>query len=139
MLEVKKERTYWRDSGLSERHRRWGWDCPAVDLDFLMLEYDKGKSVALIEYKNEFAPPQYASHPSYMAIIDLGNKSCLPVFACRYASDFSWFKVVPLNSIAKNFLKSTIKMNEFEWVSFLYQLRGYQLPPEVAELLTLDI
>jgi hypothetical protein len=46
--EVKKERSGWRDLELSGRHRRWGWDCPAVDLDFLFLEYDKGKAVALV-------------------------------------------------------------------------------------------
>jgi hypothetical protein len=139
MKEVKKERTYWRDSGLSERHRKYGWNCPAVDIDFLLIEYDKGKAVALVEYKNELAIPQYASHPSYMAIIDLGNKANIPVFACRYASDFSWFKVVPLNSIAKTKINNTIIMNEHEYISFLYQLRGYKVHPELFTSLDIVI
>lgn len=33
-MQVRKERTEWRDLSLSKRHRRWGWDCPAVDLGF---------------------------------------------------------------------------------------------------------
>jgi len=54
-----------------------------------MLEYDRGKAVAIVEYKHEKAAKQYVSHPSYQAIIDLGNKAGIPVFACRYAGDFS--------------------------------------------------
>jgi len=41
------------------------------------LEYDKGKAVALIEYKHEQAPTQYVSHPTYQALIDLGNRADL--------------------------------------------------------------
>ena len=136
---VKKERTGWRDYGLSERHRHWGWDCPAVDLDFLFLEYDKGKAVALVEYKHELAPPQYASHPTYQAMIDLGNKASLPVFVCRYSADFTWWRVVPLNPKAKEALPATKKMTEAEWVTFLYRLRGYEPPMELLRGLTVAV
>jgi hypothetical protein len=135
MPEVKKERSGWRDLALSNRHRRWGWDCPAVDLDFLFLEYDRGKAVALVEYKHENAPPQYASHPTYMAMIDLGTRANVPVFAARYAADFSSFRVVPLNDIAREYLPERTDMTESEWVSFLYRIRGYNVPESVlAEL-----
>lgn len=40
--EVKLEKTCWRDLDLLKRHRVWGWDCPAQDIDF--LEYDKRKA-----------------------------------------------------------------------------------------------
>jgi len=50
MREVRPERTGWRDLELSKRHRQWGWDCPGIDLDFLFLEYDRGKAVAIVEY-----------------------------------------------------------------------------------------
>ncbi len=131
--EVRKERTGWRDKELSARHRRWGWDCPAIDLDFLMLEYDRGKAVAIVEYKHEKASKQYVSHPSYQAIIDLGNKAGIPVFACRYAGDFSWFKVVPLNDQAREHLPKQAKMSEEEYVAFLYRLRGYEVPRSVLK------
>ena len=130
---VKQERTNWRDEALSQRHRQWGWNCPGLDLDFVFLEYDKGKAVAIVEYKNENAPKQFASHPSYQALIDLGNRADLPVFVCRYASDFAWWNVIPLNNVAKQKLPSRTRMSEQEWVKFLYNLRGYECPLSIFE------
>ncbi len=104
MPEVRQERTFWRDEGLSQRHRRWGWDCPATDIDFLMLEYDNGKASALVEYKNEHAKPQYVSHPTYQAMINLGDRAGIPVIACRYSDDYSIWRVVPLNAKAREFI-----------------------------------
>lgn len=130
-MKTKQERTGWRDLRLSERHRRWGWDCPAVDLDFLFLEYDHGKAVALVEYKHELAAPQYASHPTYQAMIDLGNRASVPVFAARYADDFSTWEITPLNPTARQWLNKRTGMTEREWVEFLYRIRGHELPDEV--------
>lgn len=131
---VREERSGWRDLALSQRHRRWGWDCPAVDLDFLFLEYDKGKAVALVEYKHENAAPQYPTHPTYQAMIDLGTKAGIPVFACRYAHDFSSFTVVPLNNIAQVLLIERTTMTEKEWVTFLYHIRGYSVPESLFDM-----
>jgi len=131
--DVRQERTGWRDLNLNDRHRKWGWDCPAADIDWLFLEYDKGKATALVEYKHESAKPQYASHPTYQAMIDLGNRAGLPVFAARYASDFSWWKIVPLNLKAKEFMPERTDMNEREWVRFLYQIRGREVPDGLFE------
>jgi len=126
---VKQERTGWRDLELSRRHRRWGWDLPAVDLDFLFLEYDRGKAVAIVEYKHEHAAPQNATHPTYQAMIDLGTRAGIPVFACRYKSDFTCWNIVPLNNEAKQWMPDgRIHMTERQWVTFLYKIRGYDLP-----------
>lgn len=130
---VKEERTGWRDLRLSQRHRRWGWNCPAIDLDFVLLEYDRGKAVAIVEYKHEKAPLQFPSHPSYQALINLGDRAELPVFACRYADDFSWWSAVPLNRVAKMLLPTRAKMTEQEWVNFLYKVRGYSPPAGLFE------
>jgi len=138
-MEVKKERTGWRDKGLSERHRLWGWHTPCVDLDFLFLEYDDGKAVALVEYKHENAPQQRAAHPTYQALIDLGTRASVPVFACRYAGDFSWFRAIPLNSFAKNWLPERKTLTEKEWVAFLYEIRGRIVPQEVLDNLDVEI
>jgi hypothetical protein len=138
--EVRQERTGWRDLELSQRHRKWGWDCPAVDLDFLFLEYDKGKAVAVVEYKNEHAKTQYASHPTYQAMIDLGNRANVPVFACRYTDDFCQWKVIALNDLSREKLGDRRKtMTEAGWVSFLYELRGYKCPQSVIDGLTEEI
>lgn len=140
MPEVKRERTGWRDEALSQRHRTWGWDCPAVDLDFLFLEYDRGKASAIVEYKNEHAAPQYASHPSYQAMIDLGNKAGIPVIACRYADDFKWWRVTPLNGIAKKFTPSgTTELDEKGWVKLLYKIRGYDVPLSVLDGMDVEV
>ncbi len=133
MPEVKQERTGWRDMALSQRHRRWGWDTPAVDLDFLFLEYDRGKAVALVEYKHENAALQYRTHPTYQAMIDLGNRAGIPVFGVRYASDFSWWRVVPLNAKAREYVPQHVTMSEREWVTLLYHIRGYELPETVFD------
>jgi len=127
------ERTGWRDSALSERHRMYGMNCPALDIDFVMLEFDKEQASAIVEYKNEHAAPQYPSHPSYRALVDLGDKSGLPVFAVRYATDFSWWRVVPLNDEARKYVPEKMEVNEVEWVRILYLTRGRELPENVAD------
>jgi hypothetical protein len=139
MREVRQERSGWRDLRLSERHRRWGWDCPAVDLDFLFLEYDRGKAVALVEYKHERAAPQYPSHPTYQAMRDLGTRAGVPVFGVRYADDFRWWRASPLNKIAKRWIEAQTKMTEKEWVTLLYRIRGYEPPPELFVDLEMEI
>jgi hypothetical protein len=129
--EVRKEKTGWRDQGISERHRRWGWDCPALDLDFLVLEYDRGKAAALVEFKNEHSAPQFPTHPSYRALIDLGNRAGIPVFGVRYADDWSWWRVTPLNGLAKKHVPKQIRMPEKQWITLLYQIRGTEVPPDL--------
>lgn len=131
MQSTRKERTGWRDEALSRRHRLWGFDCPAVDIDFLMVEFDHGTVCALVEYKNEFAAPQYASHPSYKALIDLANRAGISLFACRYSSDFETWHGIPLNRAAKCHLPQRIQMSEREWVGLLYRLRGRAMPSEL--------
>jgi hypothetical protein len=129
--EVRPERTNWRDQRISQRHRRWGWDCPAVDLDFLLLEYDRGRAAALVEYKHEKAPPQYATHPTYRAMIDLGNRAGIPVFGVRYAEDWSWWRATPLNDLAREHLPQQTTLTEEQWISLLYRIRGIEVPQDL--------
>lgn len=131
MPEVAKERTGWRDLGLSDRHRLWGWNCPAVDLDFLFLEYDQGRASAIVEYKHEQARwPLNAGHPTYQAMIDLGDRANVPVFAVRYKADYSRYRAVPMNNCARKWLPKTTTMLESQWVSLLYKIRGREFPAE---------
>lgn len=130
---VSRERTKWRDLHLSERHRKWGLAVPAIDLDFILLEYDRGRPSAVIEYKSEHAPAQYPSHPSYLALGYLGEKALVPVFAVRYAQDFSWWKVTALNNAAKRLTPNKTIIDEREFVTWLYNIRGLQPPEEIFE------
>jgi len=129
-MKVREERTGWRDQRISLRHKAWGWDCPALDIDFLMLEYDGGKAAALVEYKHERAPEVRIGHPSVRAIIDLADRAGIPAFLVRYADDFSWWYPTPLNDRAKALLPEGRHLTEEKWVELLYRSRGRDLPLE---------
>ena len=108
---------------------------PAIDLDFLLLEYDRGRPSALIEYKGEHAPAQFPTHPSYMALCHLGDRADVPVFAVRYAQDFSWWKVTALSHRAKRMMPLRQRMTERQFVTWLYNIRGVQPPEEIFQSL----
>jgi len=133
-MKVSDERTGWRDGRISDRHRQWGYDCPALDIDFLMLEYDAGKAVALVEYKHEDAPVVRRSHPSIQAVIDLAYRAGLPAFVVRYADDFASWYVIPLNDHARAVVDTEGSLTEAEWVELLYRCRGRPLPEDWCSL-----
>lgn len=132
---VKPERTGWRDLALSERHRAWGWDCPAVDLDFLFLEYDRGIPTAIVEYKNEHSRPVSLGNTNMHAISVLATRAGLPFFVTRYSSAFTWWEATPVNDVAREKLGGRDKFifSERQWVQFLYRLRGYEAPATLLD------
>ena len=133
-MEVRQERTGWRDEGISRRHRLWGVTCAATDIDFLLVEYNYNTPRAIVEYKNEHAPPQKLSASQYQVLKNLGDRAQIPVLAVRYASDFSKFSVVPVNQSAKEFLPNRIVMTENEFVALLYRIRDINsVPSEVLQ------
>lgn len=121
---VKQERTAWRDEAISRRHRTWGWDCPCIDIDFLLIEYTHNEPIALIEYKNEHAQNINFNSSGYKTLKRLADMAGLPAFNVRYADDFSWFEVVALNAAGVKWVQSYQAMTEAEYVAFLYKLRG---------------
>ena len=121
---VRPERTGWRDQGISERHRRWGFNCPAVDLDFVLCEFDEGRPYAIVEYKCQGASPIHRSHPTLRALADLGNRAKVPVFLVVYSRDYVVFRVVGLNYLGDQKVPQARDFNEQEYVSFLLSLRG---------------
>ena len=130
--QVAQERTGWRDEEISRRHREWGYDCPAVDLDFVLIEFDQCKACALVDYKHQQCtqPPTSAS---LAAISDLASRAEIPAFACWYADDFSWFWPVPLNKYAEKWVSKPFeeKLSERQWVEMLYAMRGRPAPEDV--------
>lgn len=126
-MEVRQERTGWRDEGISQRHRLWGVTCAATDIDFLLVEYNYNTPRAIVEYKNEHAPPQKLSSSQYQVLRKLGDRAQIPVIAARYASDFSRFHVVPVNQNANDFLPKRIELTESEFVALLYRIRDVNL------------
>lgn len=130
------ERTGWRDAALSERHRLWGFNCPAVDLDFVMLEYNYGAPCALVEYKHKNAQTPDTHHATYRALVLLADghhkltngkytHAPLPCFIATYDPESWSFNVLPLNETArKHYTHCTGKtLSEQRFVRSLHLLR----------------
>jgi len=125
---VKGEQTFWRDMKLLLRHRAWGWDVPAEDIDF--LEYDERKAIALFEYKKttDLATCKANINANIQALINLGDRASLPVFCTFYTTNLKWYRVFPLNQYAKETGPPDGIISEYKYVDFLYWLRGRSIP-----------
>lgn len=97
-----------------------------------MVEYDKAKAIALVEYKHENAKPVNLLHSSMRAIADLGNRAMVPFFVCRYSGDFSRWTIEGVNTLGKTLWPQPKTVSEYEWVAFLCQIRGRKIPKDVA-------
>ena len=124
---------------ISHRLRRWGLYKNESDIGFLTFEHEGGRMFGVIEYKKEDAPIQYASHPTYRAIIDLGNRAGLPVIVCRYSGDYSRYAAVPLNAEARKIIPNRTEYDELGWVKELYRIRGREVPEEVLSGMRVEI
>jgi hypothetical protein len=128
MREVRKERTGWRCEAISTRHRDWGYNCPGVDLDFLVCEYNYGKPVALVEYKNRRYDPANTSDKTYNALRELADGyqgGALPLLIAVYDPADWWFVVHPLNARARAHYAHVAgqPITEQRFVRSLYLLR----------------
>jgi hypothetical protein len=136
---VKEERNHWRDLELSLRHKQWGFDCPAIDLDFILVEFDNYIPIALIEYKhNDCNNIIIRTNPGFQVLKNLANmaKLPLPAFFCKYKNDYS-FSIMPLNITAIEILpkdKDGIWLSEKQYVDFLYSLRKKETPLGLFDL-----
>ena len=119
------ERTGGRDQELSSRHREWGYNCPTVDLDFTMVEYNHGLPVALVDYKFHKAAYPDLRHPTYRALRHLADYHSPPLpFIISFYWKAPWnFYVIPVNSEAMKFFNEGSAMTEREYVSTLYRIR----------------
>ena len=128
------ERTGWRDAEVSARHREWGFNCPAVDLDFLMVEYNLGKPVGLIEYKHHCSiMPLNLKHPTYRALSELANCAQLPFLIAKYWKRNWSFRVIPVNDVAQQHYSNPEDMSEREFVQRLYRLRRLVLTNAISD------
>lgn len=122
-LETKPEHLGWRDETISAWHRELGYDMPAVDIDFLLIEYDERKPKALIDYKHENARKVSLKSANVAALAWVVNRCALPYFIVRYAADLSWFNVVPVNSHARSFVEIRTLMTKASFEKLLGDLR----------------
>jgi hypothetical protein len=125
---VREERTHWRDQALSERHRLYGWDAPAVDIDLLLIEYSTGTPAALIEYKLQYAKQPNLEHPSYRALKALADSSQIPFLVVFYNHENWAYEARPANEYAKKYVPETTIFCEWDFVKLLYRMRGLTAP-----------
>ena len=136
MQSVRPERSGWRCEAISRRHREWGYNCPAVDLDFVVAEYNHGKPVALVEYKDRHAQPPNVGHPTYQALIALADGysgGAIPCMIAVYCSEHWWFRVYLLNDAARchyAHVQAGEVLCEQRFVRSLYLLRQAVLTDE---------
>ena len=146
------ERHFKRDAWLSGRHRAWGRDVPAMDLDFVLAEYDRCVPVALIDYKHEHADSDLNT-ANIKTLTALGDMAGLPSFIVRYGhsnqdgwwgevreDSVPWFQVIPLNNYAHGAdlpsNDNNTKLSELVFVSWLYDMRGRKIPQDIVDAIT---
>lgn len=139
MPEILIEHVKVNNGDISQCLRRWGLHKNETDVGLLTFEHEDGKVFAIIEYKNEHAIKQYASHPTYRAVINLGDRAGIPVIVCRYNDDFSRYVAVPLNMEARRIIPNRTEYDEIGWVKELYRLRGREVPEEVLTGMKVEI
>ena len=132
---VSVERTGWRDAAISARHRVWGFNCPAVDLDFLMVEYNLGKPVGLVEYKHHSAWEPDLRHPTYRALTELADLAALPFLIAFYWPDVWAFRITPVNESARLHFEESEILTERQFVTRLYRMRALVIRAAVLDAL----
>jgi len=130
------EKYGFRDMRISERHRIYGFGCPAVDIDFLLIEYSKKIPVGVCDLKHYRAYGHVdTSHASYQAISTLAGD--LPFWIAYYWPDTWGYVIEPINEAALKIFGTMRAMSERAYVKkYLYKkLRGTALPAHVEALL----
>ena len=87
---------------MSRRHRRYGYNCPFNDLDFILL--DELESIkAFIEYKSSNYEISYYVLKMYRLLGDIFQ---VPMFKVIHKTDLDdvVYSIYPLNSIAENII-----------------------------------
>ena len=116
----------WEGELISHRHRDWGWDCPVLDIDFIVVNNNTVSGI--IEYKHSrsfVSPSGFKSHPSGKALCNLANtlEKKVPVLIIYYNDNFDSFRVYPLTNGWNKYDKyyGTI-LNRDEYFRFLKEL-----------------
>ena len=132
-------------NSISVRHREWGFDCPATNIDCVMCEYDHKIPQALIEFKGRSPQSGDKTSANSQTIINLANMADLPCFILYYNNSNWTFLILPLNKKAEqkyaNWMKSFVNFPESGWISefaavtFLYYLRNRLIPQDILEKL----
>ena len=135
------ERHNRRDDILSAKHRRWGYDVPATDVDFILCEYDRKTPKALIEHRHVNGSVRFDANMT--AIHNLANMAGLPFFIVQYRYEDddgtiwndqhrtidtpAYFRIIVGNETAAELWftqEVDTYINEDEYRAFLHEIRG---------------
>ena len=136
MASTIKHPKYFRDLDLAQRHLAYGDNCPCVDIDYLLVEYNHGIPVALIDYKYHLAPePPPTGSASYKAMTTLCDSAGLPLFTAYYWRNPFAYRIYPVNRLARERISGEFKdMSEKTYIKWLYWLRGLSLAKEKIKI-----
>jgi hypothetical protein len=137
--DVRAESTGWRDQEISQRHRAYGFNCPAADLDFLLVEFNFGKPVALVEYKHHKVVFPDLKHPTYRAITALADAAKLPFLVAFYWPKQWAYRVWPANVEGHKHFKAGELLTERRFVARLYRMRDLAIAESLAGQLNDDL
>lgn len=138
-----EERSGWRDEELSLKHRDWGFNCPGIDIDFVMVEYNLGLPVALVDYKHHNAKKVNLSDANYRALCALADgygDGGIPFLLAYYWPETWSFYVHPVNKLARDIYPPEKRMlSEKRFVKSLYYLRNRVLDEYLSATLRNDV
>lgn len=134
------ERTGWRDEEISRRHRVWGANIHAVDVDFLLIEHYTGNPAALVEYKHHlaFVGPPNETNINYQAIIKLAQRAWIPFLVVYYWPDIWAFRVYPMNEEGYKHFSPGQELSEAHYVRKMFEIRGQVIEDYVIRDLRTD-
>ncbi len=125
-IKLNKTKETWPGEIISYRHRDWGWDCPAVDVDFFVI--NNCAVAGIVEYKNmqSFSKPsQFKAHPTGKALTNLAvkGKKDVPLIFVYYSGDLDKFKVYPISKNCYQYEEYFgVYLNESRYFEFLNKL-----------------
>jgi len=129
MREVRKERTDWRDSKLDKIHNLFGYECPCENVEFLMIEYDQGTPVALVDYRLK---GRVNSEPSKSVIELCKNRNFeIPFIVVNYEilnKQMTNIDILCCNSSAINVIGNKTGITEKDYVKIMYSIREKIVP-----------
>ena len=118
------------------RHREYGWDVPATDIDIIefapdylerrWIEYDNHEPLALIDMKSSVTFSTTLS--CIKAQARLADRAGLPFFIAGHCSAVAEFRMVHGNDEARKIPLPRGPVSELVWVRFLYYLRKRPVP-----------
>lgn len=123
------------DERISLRHRNYfGREAPLMNIDSVWMEYEKRIPCAYVDYKHQ----NWQGPPDLLALKPLiwtADTCQRPAFVVRYADDFSWYDIYPLNGFARRYVPSGdhAHVTEKRYVAFRYALAGRTCPQGVLD------